>query len=211
VFFKQNIQTVKNSLSLFFYWTIKDKDKEIVRSIHRRKQMIQDGKFALVHYTGTLSDGEVFDSTDGREPFEFETGQGFVIPAFEETVKSMAVDEEREISIKAADAYGEYKEDMIQKVPAAEVTEFLTPEVGLIIHVMTQDGQQIPARITGVTTEEISLDFNHPLAGKDLNFKLKLIGVNDAATQEHGCGCGCGGDCGDDCEEDGECSCGCDD
>lgn len=173
--------------------------------------MIQDGKFALVHYTGTLSDGEVFDSTDGREPFEFETGQGNVIPAFEEAVKSMAVDEEREISIKAADAYGDYKDDMIQKVPAAEVTEFLTPEVGLIIHVMTQDGQQIPARITGVTTEEISLDFNHPLAGKDLNFKLKLIGVNDAATQEHGCGCGCGGDCGDDCEDGGECSCGCDD
>ena len=113
--------------------------------------MIQDGKFALVHYTGTLSDGEVFDSTDGREPFEFETGQGNVIPAFEEAVKSMAVDEEREISIKAADAYGDYKDDMIQKVPAAEVTEFLTPEVGLIIHVMTQDGQQIPARITGVT------------------------------------------------------------
>ena len=173
--------------------------------------MIQDGKFALVHYKGTYSDGEVFDSTEGREPFEFETGQEMVIPAFENAVKSMAVDEERTISIKAADAYGERKEDMIQKVPAAEIREFLTPEEGLVIHVMTQDGQQLPARITGVTEQEVTLDFNHPLAGKDLTFTLKLVGVNDEPTQEHGCGCGCGGDCGDDCDDDGECSCGCDD
>jgi len=175
--------------------------------------MIQDGKFALVHYTGTTGEGEMFDTTEGREPFEFEIGQGHVIPSFEDAIKSLAIDEEKEIFIKADDAYGAYNEEMKQKVPLAEISQFLTPEVDLVIQVMTQEGQQIPARIAEVSDEEVTLDFNHPLAGKDLKFQLKLVGVNDAATQEHhhSCGCGCEGDCGGECDENSECSCGCDD
>ncbi|MGL4369584.1 MAG: FKBP-type peptidyl-prolyl cis-trans isomerase [Spirochaetota bacterium] len=172
--------------------------------------MINNGQFALVHYTGTVTNGDVFDTTQGREPFEFEIGQGDVIPAFEDAVKSMAIDEEKEISVKAADAYGEYNEEMKQQIPFAEISQFLVPQEGLVIQVMTQEGQHVPATIFKVTDQDVTLDFNHPLAGKDLTFKLKLVGVNDEATQEEeecGCGCGCGGE-GKDEECGGGCSCG---
>ena len=172
--------------------------------------MINNGQFALVHYTGTVASGDVFDTTQGREPFEFEIGCGHVIPAFEDAVKSMAINEEKDLFIKAADAYGEYNDEMKQQIPFAEISQFLVPQEGLVIQVMTQEGQHVPATIGKVTEQEVTLDFNHPLAGKDLSFKLKLVGVNDEPTQEHDCGCGCGG-CGDDHEcgsENGE-GCGC--
>ena len=170
--------------------------------------MINNGQFALVDYTGTLPDGVVFDTTTGREPFEFEIGEGSVIPAFEEAIKAMAINEEKELFVKAADAYGEYRDEMKQLVPFAEISQFLAPEKGLVIQVMTQEGQHVPALIAEVTEENVTLDFNHPLAGKDLSFKLKLIGVNDEATQES---CGCGGGCGGDKECGSDCSCGCGD
>jgi peptidylprolyl isomerase len=171
--------------------------------------MIQNGQFALVHYTGTLSDGDIFDSTEGREPFEFEIGCGLVIPAFEDAIKGMNVNEEKEIFIKTADAYGEHRPDMTQTVPLSEVSQYLTPEKDMVIQVMLSNGQHAPAKIQEVTETDVILDFNHPLAGQDLNFKLKLIGVSNEPTQEQECGedCGCEENaCG---EGEGECGCGC--
>lgn len=175
--------------------------------------MIENGQFALIHYTGTLANGEIFDTTEGREPFEFEIGGGMVIPAFEDAIKAMAVNDEKEIFIKAADAYGNHNPEMTQTVPLEDVSKYLTPEKGMVIQVMLSNGQHTPARISDVTAENVILDFNHPLAGEDLNFKLKLVGVNDEATIEQSCGCGsdeCGCE-GDDCGEkkEGGCGCGC--
>jgi FKBP-type peptidyl-prolyl cis-trans isomerase 2 len=175
--------------------------------------MIENGQFALIHYTGTLANGEIFDTTEGREPFEFEIGGGFVIPAFEDAIKAMAVNDEKEIFIKSADAYGNHNPEMTQTVPLEDVKQHLTPEKGMVIQVMLSNGQHTPARITDVTAESVILDFNHPLAGEDLNFKLKLVGINDEATMKEECGCG--DDCG--CEGEGEgcgsekggCGCGC--
>jgi peptidylprolyl isomerase len=162
--------------------------------------MIQNGQFATVHYTGTLADGEIFDSTDGREPFEFEIGQGRVIPAFEDTIKNMNPGEEKNLNISAGDAYGEYREDLTQRVPLSDVKQFLEPTAGMVIQVMLSDNNNAPALIKEVTAEEVVLDFNHPLAGKDLTFKLNLVSVNDVATQDHSCddeNCeSCGGTCG---------------
>jgi FKBP-type peptidyl-prolyl cis-trans isomerase 2 len=165
--------------------------------------MIQKGQFVTVHYTGKLSDGEIFDSTEGRDPFEFEIGCGFVIPAFEDTIAKMKINDETDLFVKASDAYGDYRDDLIQRVPIAEVSQYLTPEKGTLIQVMLSEGQHAPALIKDVTDSEVVLDFNHPLAGQDLSFKLKLMGITDEPTQESECddedcescgsGCGCNG------------------
>jgi FKBP-type peptidyl-prolyl cis-trans isomerase 2 len=173
--------------------------------------MIQEGKFVSVHYTGKLSSGEVFDSSNGGNPFEFEVGGGNVIPEFEKQIVSMAQDQEKNFTIKAAEAYGEYNDEYLQKVPLEEIKSFLEPSEGMVIEVMMPDGEHHPARIKSVSDTEVTLDFNHPLAGQDLHFDVKLVGVNDEAQFAHECGCG--GDCGDDCDCDEEgCSdenCGC--
>lgn len=176
--------------------------------------MITDGLFVSVHYTGTLNDGKVFDSSVERDPLEFQMGSGMVIPAFEEAVKSMAINDEKNIAIKAEDAYGTFREDLIQKVPLQEIKQFLEPVAGMTIEVMMPDGQHAPALIKSVTEEEVLMDFNHPLAGQDLNFTLKLVSVNETAQQADEC---CSdGECGDGCGDEshgggcgsGGCGCG---
>lgn len=166
--------------------------------------MIENGKFVLVDYTGTLNDGQIFDSSEGREPLEFEIGTGAVIPAFEEAVKAMQIDEEKEIDIEAKNAYGEYNNELLQDVPLDEIKKFMEPKEGLTIQVQLANGQQAPALIKTVGESNVQIDFNHPLAGKDLKFKLKLAAINDAATQQQhnhaaggdcGCGDGCDGNC----------------
>lgn len=164
---------------------------------------MENGRFVQVHYTGTLANGDIFDSSADREPLEFEIGAGMVIPAFEEAVKAMKIDEEKKIHITAADAYGVYREEMTQRVPIADVKEHLVPEPGIVLEVMLQDGSRASALVKDVTETEVVLDFNHPLAGQDLTFELKLVGTTDEATQTSECGCG-------DDEEGGGCSsCGC--
>ena len=108
-------------------------------------------------------------------------------------------------------------DEYLQKVPLEEMKAFIEPKEGLVIEVMMPDGQHHPAKIKEVTDTEVSLDFNHPLAGQDLHFKVKLVGVND--EPQYDTGCGCGGDCdGEDCDCDDEscegegkggCNCGC--
>ncbi|HEY1405830.1 MAG TPA: FKBP-type peptidyl-prolyl cis-trans isomerase, partial [Spirochaetota bacterium] len=95
--------------------------------------MIESGQFASVHYIGTLGNGEEFDSTEGREPFEFEIGAGMVLPSFEEAVRSMSIDEEKSIHIKAADAYGDHRADLSQTVPLTDVNQYLDPKEGMVI------------------------------------------------------------------------------
>ncbi len=102
--------------------------------------MIQEGKFVSVHYTGKLSSGEVFDSSNGGNPFEFEVGGGNVIPEFEKQIVSMAQDQEKNFTIKAAEAYGEYNDEYLQKVPLEEIKSFLEPSEGMVIEVMMPDG-----------------------------------------------------------------------
>ena len=138
--------------------------------------MIDNGKSVKVHYTGTLDDGTVFDSSDGRDPIEFEIGGGTVIPGFEEAIKEMGVEETKTITIPSADAYGEYQDEMCGEFPRDQLPEEITPEVGMVLEMQTPDGD-MPVRIIELGEETLKLDANHPLAGKDLTFELTLVAV----------------------------------
>lgn len=130
-----------------------------------------------VHYKGTLSNGEIFDSSEGREPLEFTLGGGQVIPGFDNGVMGMKIDESKTINIPAAEAYGEARAELIQDVPKEHLPAEIQPEVGMQLMSQSPDGQQIPLVITEVKDETITVDANHPLAGKDLTFELTLVEI----------------------------------
>jgi peptidylprolyl isomerase len=137
----------------------------------------KDGDSVKIHYTGTLDSGETFDSSKGRAPLEFTLGSGQVIPGFDKAVSGMAVGETKTETIPAADAYGERRDEMILKVPKSQVPPDVTVEVGSRLAMKTQDGQEVPVEVTEITEESITLDANHPLAGKALTFEIELVEV----------------------------------
>ncbi len=149
---------------------------------------IEDGKFVKIEYVGTLDDGTVFDSTEGGEPLEFQLGSQQVIPGFENAIKEMDLDVEKEISIPAAEAYGEPRDDMVIDFPKEEVPEADQLTVGQKVAVTSDNGQPFTATIVEITDEKVKIDVNHPLAGKKLNFKLKVVSISDEATEAcHSC------------------------
>ncbi|MFA6888934.1 MAG: peptidylprolyl isomerase [Candidatus Woesearchaeota archaeon] len=134
---------------------------------------VENGNTVLVHYTGTLDDGTVFDSSEGKEPLKFTVGNHDVIPGFENGVIGMEVGQEKTIDISSDQAYGQKREQLVQKVPKNLFKDF-SPEVSQQIGLMSKDGQQMVATVTEVTGELVTLDLNHPLAGKNLHFKVKI-------------------------------------
>lgn len=139
--------------------------------------MIEEGKTVKIHYTGTLDDGTEFDSSAGREPLEFEMGAGKVIPGFEKGVADMSVGEKKTIHIPAAEAYGEYREDLVLELERTQLPEGLEPEVGMGLQMQGPQGQPIPVYVTSVEEKTITINANHQLAGKNLNFELELVEV----------------------------------
>lgn len=142
------------------------------------KDKVQEGDQISLHYTGSLDDGTVFDSSEGREPLEFKVGAGQVIPGFDENVRGMEVGESRDFSILPEQAYGDYHEEYVQVVPRSIFPPDVTPAVGLMLELQTQSGETIPFRIIDVTDDEVTLDPNHLLAGEKLNFTVKLVDIN---------------------------------
>ena len=138
----------------------------------------QKGSTVKVHYTGKLKDGTIFDSSRQRnEPIEFTLGKQNMIAGFEKAVEGMSVGDTKTAEIPATEAYGEKKEDMIIQVPTSEVPQDIKPTVGQQLAMQGNDGQQVPVTVTEVTDQGITLDANHPLAGKDLIFDLELVEV----------------------------------
>jgi peptidylprolyl isomerase len=135
------------------------------------------GDTVLVHYKGTLSDGSLFDSSEGRDPLEFVIGTGQVIPGFDAAVSGLEVGDTVTVVIPAADAYGEHSEEGLQVFPRDAFPPDTNPEVGWAVELSAPDGQRVPATIANVTDESITLDFNHPLAGEDLTFEITLVEV----------------------------------
>jgi FKBP-type peptidyl-prolyl cis-trans isomerase SlpA len=131
-----------------------------------------------VHYTGTLNNGEVFDSSEGREPLEFKLGAGQIIPGFENGVIGMQAEETKKINIPAAEAYGEPRKELFHEVPKTQLPEEIKPEVGLRLMSKSPEGQDVPLMVTEVKEESIIVDANHPLAGEDLTFELTLVSIN---------------------------------
>ena len=138
-------------------------------------EQVKKGDKARVHYTGRLEDGQVFDSSKDGEPLEFEVGAGEVIAGFDEGVRGMHVGEKKTIEIEAEDAYGQRTEALVQAVSRAELNLETEPEVGMNLVLQLPDGNQIPVAITNVSTDSVTLDANHPLAGQKLIFDVELV------------------------------------
>ena len=139
---------------------------------------IKDGAQVKVHYTGKLVDGTVFDSSEGRDPLAFTIGKGMMIPGFEKGVMGMEINDEKTINIKPEEAYGEVREDMIAEIPIAQLPPDLKPQSGMELMSQTPDGQQMVVRVKEVKTESVMIDANHPLAGKELTFDIKIVEIS---------------------------------
>ncbi len=138
---------------------------------------ITKGSVVKVHYTGTLDDGSMFDSSEGREPLEVEVGAGQVIKGFDDALLGMKEGDKKEIVLEAEDAYGMVNPELHKKVPRSKLPAGEEPKVGMMLGITLPTGQQIPARIIEVDEESITIDLNHPLAGKRLHFALTVVSV----------------------------------
>ncbi len=141
-----------------------------------RKAGISQGNTVVVHYTGTLDDGEVFDSSEGREPLEFVVGSGQLIPGFEKALMGMSPGEEKTVTLEPEDAYGPYEDDLVidgprSSFPVGEI------RVGQSYTVQLAKGDEAEARVVSITGDRVRMDFNHPLAGKRLTFRLRVVSV----------------------------------
>lgn len=136
-----------------------------------------NGDTVQVHYTGTLGDGTVFDSSEGRTPIGFTVGSGQVIPGFDSAVTGMNVGEKKTFTIPCADAYGEHDPRMIQDVPRSEMPADMELEIGMRLSASGPDGRELALVVTELNDETVRLDANHPLAGQDLTFAIELVQV----------------------------------
>jgi len=137
----------------------------------------KQGDTVKVHYTGKLDDGSVFDSSAEGNPLEFTLGAGQIIPGFDEAVNGMTAGEKKVVKIPAEKAYGPRREDMTAELPLGELPLDVDPAVGMQLQASQQDGKTMVVTITQVTDESVTLDANHPLAGKDLIFDIELLEV----------------------------------
>jgi peptidylprolyl isomerase len=145
----------------------------------------KEGDKVKVHYTGRLEGGEVFDSSECAEqecgcdagPLEFTVGEGEVIPGFDKAVVGMNEGESKTLTIPVEDAYGMRNEEMVVEVERSHVPADMTPEVGMRLEVTQEDGREFPVVITEVTETHVTLDANHPLAGRDLTFDITLVEI----------------------------------
>jgi len=135
------------------------------------------GDTVKVHYTGKLDDGTVFDSSEGREPLGFVLGEKQLLEAFEQAIEGMAPGESTEVSIPADQAYGPRSDEAVIQVPRTEMPEDLDPQIGQRLQVQQQDGQAFQVTVTEASDETVTLDANHPLAGRDLHFEIQLVEI----------------------------------
>lgn len=135
------------------------------------------GDTVLVHYKGVLSDGTVFDSSEGRDPLEFEVGGGEIIGGFDRAVQGMEVGERKEITVPAEQAYGPRRDDLEVRVGRDKLPDGFEPQVGGQIGVEVSPGRQTAARISEVEGDSVTLDLNHPLAGEELSFEVELVEI----------------------------------
>jgi FKBP-type peptidyl-prolyl cis-trans isomerase 2 len=139
---------------------------------------VKKGDKIKVEYTGTLEDGTVFDSSEAHgQPLEFEVGSGQLIKGFDDAVVGMEVGEEKEIKIQPSEAYGDHNPELVKKVPKEQFPKEKDLKPGMILLIKLPNEIQVPVRIAEVTDDEITLDLNHPLAGKVLIFKIKVVEI----------------------------------
>lgn len=138
---------------------------------------VKSGDAVKVHYTGKFDDGDVFDSSEGREPLAFTVGAGEVIPGFDQALVGMQIGETKTVVIPPEQAYGERIHELVQTINRDQFNlEGVEPELGMAIEMRTPQGN-IPLVVTELTETTVTLDANHPLAGEELHFALTLVEV----------------------------------
>jgi peptidylprolyl isomerase len=140
-------------------------------------QQVKNGDKVKVHYHGRLTSGETFDSSEGRQPLEFEVGTGMVIKGFDDGVTGMKIGEKKTINIPADNAYGPKSKEMIIEYPRNQFPADMQIEVGMPLMMSSGSGQQYPVTIAGIKEGMVLLDANHPLAGQDLIFDIELVEI----------------------------------
>ena len=140
-------------------------------------QQVKAGDTVKVHYHGRLTDGTVFDSSEGREPLEFEVGSGMVIKGFDNGLMGMVIGDKKTIEIAVEEAYGPKDPEMIMEFPIDRFPTDMKPEIGMQLNMTNSQGQHIPVVIVEVKQDAVILDANHPLAGEDLIFDLELVEI----------------------------------
>lgn len=158
---------------------------------------VKNGDFVQLHYTGTLEDDTVFDSSDGRGPLEFQVGGGGIIAGFNDAVMDMAVNEEKKVVLTPDKAYGQPRDDLQREFPKTMLGD-MKIEVGQDLRFSSPHGP-ISGKVVAIEGDNFMVDLNHPLAGKTLAFQIKVAGISDTPTQAR-CSCGCSpDDCGTTC------------
>ena len=148
---------------------------------------IQDGDKVKIDYTGKLQDGTVFDSSkhgDHSHPLEFEVGKQMIIKGLEDAVKGMEEGEEKTVNIPKDQAYGDRNEQMIADIPREKLPKDKEVNPGMMLLMATEDGKEMPAVVLEAGDESVKIDLDHPLAGKDLTFEFKIVGVNQESSED---------------------------
>lgn len=138
---------------------------------------VKSGDTVRIHYTGTLQDGEVFDSSSGREPLEFTVGLGQIIPGLDAAIPGMIVGEKKVVDVPVDQAYGHSDPGNCQAIPRAEIPDDIPLDLGTQLQLQSPQGQVMPVTVIEVTDESVTLDANHPLADKDLTFAIELVSI----------------------------------
>ena len=140
-------------------------------------EQAKHGDKVVINYVGKLADGTVFDSTDGREAFEFTVGSGTVIPGFERAVLGMKPGDSKSETIPADEAYGPHRGELVVEVERQHLPDDIEFGVGQLLQVQTPEGHASGVVVVGVSDERVTLDGNHPLAGRDLIFDIALVEI----------------------------------
>ena len=138
---------------------------------------VKDGDKVRIHYTGRLDDKTVFDSSIEREPLEFTVGDGKLIPGFEKAVVGMTPGESKSVTISPDMAYGAHRKELVVDVERQHVPDNLDLKVGIFVQIRQRDGGAVQAKVVDLSESKVTLDANHPLAGKDLTFDIKLVEI----------------------------------
>ena len=138
---------------------------------------VTEGNTVKVHYTGTLDDGTVFDSSVGGDPLEFTIGQGQMIPGFERGVVGMELGETRTLVIAADQAYGVHRPDGVFEIDRSEIPTTIPLEVGMQLQATGPGGRPVTMTVAAVSEDKVTMDANHPLAGKDLTFQIEVVEI----------------------------------
>lgn len=142
---------------------------------------VKSGDTVQIHYTGTLQDGTTFDSSEGRDPLEFVVGSGQIIPGLDSALPGMSEGDKKVVQVASDEAYGPVNPEMRQAVPREGIPADIPLDPGTQLQMQTPEGQALPVTVVEVDETTVTLDANHPLAGKDLQFDIELVKIASAA------------------------------